>query len=213
MRRSRRLLAGARNGHPAVGALVVDLGGGRGVSDVWVSFAPEVTPQSAMIHGHYVSDPQFGAIKGGESDTHDEAVVLLDQAAAGITPVRLPRLNLLDTLKLKGQTITTVGYGTTRSGKTGGPHAFGFDGVRRSATQSFLSLQPAWLNLSMNPSTGNGGGCYGDSDGPHFLGGSDSNLLVSTTVTGDAVCRATDKTYRLDTKSARDFLSQYVTLP
>jgi hypothetical protein len=36
---------------------------------------------------------------------------------------------------------------------------------------------------------------------------------VALTVTGDAVCRATDKTYRLDTKAARAFLSGYVTLP
>jgi hypothetical protein len=36
---------------------------------------------------------------------------------------------------------------------------------------------------------------------------------VSLTVTGDSVCRATDKTYRLDTAPARDFLSRFVTLP
>ena len=48
---------------------------------------------------------------------------------------------------------------------------------------------------------------------PHFLGGVTSNLLVSITVTGDAMCRATDKTYRLDTASARAFLDDFVTLP
>jgi hypothetical protein len=36
---------------------------------------------------------------------------------------------------------------------------------------------------------------------------------VSLRVTGDTVCRATDKTYRLDTASARAFLGNYVTLP
>jgi hypothetical protein len=36
---------------------------------------------------------------------------------------------------------------------------------------------------------------------------------VSITVTGDAQCRATDKTYRLDTASAREFLGQLVDLP
>ena len=65
----------------------------------------------------------------------------------------------------------------------------------------------------MNPSTGDAGGCFGDSGGPHFLGGTQSNLIVSITVTGDSVCRATDKTYRLDTPSARDFLGDYVALP
>jgi hypothetical protein len=65
----------------------------------------------------------------------------------------------------------------------------------------------------MNPSIGDGGGCFGDSGGPHFLGGVGSNLLVSTTITGDAMCRATDKTYRLDTASARAFLDDFVVLP
>jgi hypothetical protein len=32
-------------------------------------------------------------------------------------------------------------------------------------------------------------------------------------VTGDAMCRATDTTYRLDTASARAFLDGFVALP
>ena len=36
---------------------------------------------------------------------------------------------------------------------------------------------------------------------------------MSITITGDAMCRATDKTYRLDTEAARDFLADFVTLP
>jgi hypothetical protein len=106
-----------------------------------------------------------------------------------------------------------VGYGTVREDKTGGPHAFFFDVIRRYALQSALNLEKAWLLLSMNPSTGSGGTCYGDSGGPHFLGGVESNLIVPITVTGDAMCRATDKTYRLDTPAARDFLDDFVALP
>ena len=63
----------------------------------------------------------------------------------------------------------------------------------------------------MNPATGDGGTCYGDSGGPNFLG--DTNLLAATTITGDFMCRATNVTYRLDTASARSFLGQFVTLP
>jgi hypothetical protein len=40
-----------------------------------------------------------------------------------------------------------------------------------------------------------------------------SNLLVSLTVTGDAMCRATDKTYRLDTVAAQEFLSRFGLVP
>jgi hypothetical protein len=41
----------------------------------------------------------------------------------------------------------------------------------------------------------------------------DSNLVVSITITGDAMCRATDKTYRIDTAAAREFLARFVALP
>jgi hypothetical protein len=61
----------------------------------------------------------------------------------------------------------------------------------------------------MNVSTGDGGTCYGDSGGPHYLG----NVVVAVTVTGDAYCKATDKDYRVDTSQARAFLAGYLTLP
>jgi len=83
--------------------------------------------------------------------------------------------------------------------------------VRMVATGTLNSINPAWLRISMNPSTGNGGTCYGDSGGPNFLG--TTNIVAATTITGDAICRSTNVTYRLDTPSARAFLGQFVTLP
>jgi len=67
----------------------------------------------------------------------------------------------------------------------------------------------------MNPATGNGGTCYGDSGGPNFLGAgaSETNIIADTTVTGDTACRSTNVYSRLDTPSARSFLGQFVTLP
>ena len=191
----------------------------EGISQVWVTFAPtydeDATTTAGLLAGSYVTHPEFGS--GGAADTHDIAVVLLQQAPVGITPAQLPTAGLLDELRashqLRSQTFTAVGYGTVREDKTGGPHALFFDAIRRYALQSALNLEKAWLLLSMNPSTGSGGTCYGDSGGPHFLGGVESNLIVSITITGDAMCRATDKTYRLDTASARDFLDDFVTLP
>jgi hypothetical protein len=38
-------------------------------------------------------------------------------------------------------------------------------------------------------------------------------VVASITVTGDAVCKGSDKTYRMDTDSARDFLGEFVELP
>lgn len=193
----------------------------EGIKRVWVTFRPRYDEDAAtsggLFAGRYVTHPDYGwSGQGGLSDPHDIAVVLLDRSP-GIEPAQLPSLGLLDRMKsqhqLKDQTFTAVGYGTVREDKTGGPHAFFFDGIRRYAVQSYRSLQKAWLELSMQPSTGDGGGCYGDSGGPHFLGGVQSNLIVSTTVTGDAMCRATDKTYRVDTRSARAFLDNFVALP
>jgi hypothetical protein len=37
--------------------------------------------------------------------------------------------------------------------------------------------------------------------------------VAAITITGDAMCRATNVDYRLDTPSAQAFLGQYVTLP
>lgn len=184
--------------------------------EVWVTFDPAYDEDSATntVHpGTYTTHPEYGfSGPGGVSNPFDIAVVVLD-AAPGPTPARLPRVGLLDELKASGAiktaTFTAVGYGTVREDKRTGPQAFFFDGIRRYALQSYLSLQRAWLLLSMQPSTGDGGTCYGDSGGPHFLGGETSNLLVSLTVTGDAMCRATDKTYRMDTPWVRAFLEQF----
>jgi secreted trypsin-like serine protease len=180
-----------------------------GVQDVWVTFDPSFDAASPLIHGTYHTHPLFGS--GGQSNTYDLAVIVLDSPALGIAPARLPTLNQLSGMSLKQQRFTAVGYGTVRNDKTKGPHSLSFDGMRRYADQSFRSLTKAWLNLSMNPSTGSGGTCYGDSGGPHFLAG--TNVVVSITVTGDRFCRATDVTYRLDTPWARDFLAQYVAVP
>ena len=193
-----------------------------GSTDVAVSFDAAFDDDAAtpeVFSGTFVAHPDFGfSGPGGKSDPHDIAVVRLDVAPTGITPAELPKLGLLDRLQadreLRDRVFTAVGYGLVRETKTGGPHGFSDpEGIRRYALQTSNSLTKQWLTLSMQPSTGDGGTCYGDSGGPHFLGGVDSDLVVSITVTGDAMCRATDTTYRLDTASAREFLGEHVTLP
>ncbi len=180
--------------------------------DVWVTFDPTFDDASPLLPGTYHTHPDFGfSGPGGFSDPHDIAVVVLDAPAAGVTPARLPTLNQLDGMSLKRQRFVAVGYGTVRNDKTKGPASLFFDGQRRFAEQSFNALGKTWLRLSMNPSTGSGGTCFGDSGGPHFIGTSD--VVASITVTGDRFCRATDVTYRTDTASARAFLDDYDNLP
>lgn len=183
-----------------------------GIEEWWVTFSSPADSTASLLTG--TAHVPLGANEGGFNDPLDLAVVVLDAPVVGVTPAQLPTEGLLNETSLRQSTFTAVGYGSTRDTQQGGFQAINFDNVdRRFATQSFLSLQKAWLLLNMNPATGSGGTCYGDSGGPHFLGGPTSNLIVSITVTGDAVCKATDKTYRLDTEAARGFLGAFVTLP
>ncbi len=79
------------------------------------------------------------------------------------------------------------------------------------ATGELNEINKTWLRISMHPRTGDGGTCYGDPGGPNLLGTTD--IVAAITITRDAVCRSTNVDYRLDTKSARAFLGQYVALP
>jgi secreted trypsin-like serine protease len=181
--------------------------------DVWVTFDPTFDQSSPLHPGVADFNENYG---GGQNDPNDIAVIELDDPVTGIAPARLPEAGLLSRLgaqRLRHRTFTAVGYGTIRDSRKTGFQGIKDNDERRFATQSFQSLIKAWLNLSMNEATGDGGTCYGDSGGPHFLGGPSSNLIVSLTVTGDAVCKASDKTYRLDTPSARNYLDDFVTLP
>jgi len=177
--------------------------------EVWVTFDPSFTPAATLLAGTYHQHPRYAT--GGASNTYDVAVVVLDSPVAGIEPASLPAAGLLDRLGLKDQRFVAVGYGTVRDAKQKGQHSLTWDPQRRFVSQGFLALRPAWLQLSMNPSTGSGGTCYGDSGGPHFLG--TGKTVVALTVTGDMFCRATDTTWRLDTPWARAFLGQFVVLP
>ena len=131
-----------------------------------------------------------------------------------ITPAELPEAGSLSNLA-KNQGFTSVGYGAQSVTVNHGP-TFHYADVRYEGTSDkLLAVNKAWLRISMNPSHGDSGTCYGDSGGPNFLGAGagETNVVAATTVTGDAMCRATNVDYRLDTDSARTFLGQYVTLP
>lgn len=182
-------------------------------TDAFVTFDDEATPDADYVPGTSHQHPEFGS--GGFSDAHDIAVIALDDPVAMGTYGELPTEGLLDELKpqLKSRTFTTVGYGVIRESRKKGPQGILPNDERRVALQSYSSLQKAWLKLSMNQATGDGGTCFGDSGGPHFLGGMSSNLIVSITVTGDSVCKASDVTYRVDTPVARDFLDEFVAVP
>jgi secreted trypsin-like serine protease len=219
--------------HPNVGALVGQYSGGYypycsgslisptvfltaahcniGEARVLVTFAPDFDGQAKLLAGTYYADPLYTF---SQNDPHDIAVVVLDQPIKGVTPARLPAANSL-TLLGPNQQFTAVGYGAQENPpQPGGPVLTYYD-IREYATSTLNSINPAWLRLSQNPATGNGGTCYGDSGGPNFLGSGagETNIVAGLTVTGDAFCKSTNVIYRTDTQSARSFLSRFVTLP
>jgi V8-like Glu-specific endopeptidase len=174
---------------------------------VGVTFDTAYQAGDKVYYGTFHADPLYNK---SQSDPHDIAVVVLDKAVRGITPAKLPTANSLSNLS-GSQKFTSVGYGAYEVTNGPGGHQYLYNDVRGVATGTLNSTNQSWLRISMNPSTGNGGTCYGDSGGPNFLG--TTQIVAAITITGDAVCRSTNVDYRLDTKSARTFLGQYVTLP
>jgi V8-like Glu-specific endopeptidase len=178
------------------------------VSDrVRVTFDPAYQAGDKVYTGTFHADPAYNQTT---SDPHDIAVVVFDRPVTGITPARLPAANSLSNLS-KSQRFTSVGYGAYEVTNGPGGHQYLYNDVRGVASGTLNATNKSWLRISMNPSTGNGGTCYGDSGGPNFLG--TTNIVAAITITGDSVCRSTNVDYRLDTDSARAFLSRYVTLP
>ena len=188
-----------------------------------VTFDPvPVDPETGDVVGTIIPVADNGlhphpGYPGPASDPLDIAIIELEQAAVGITPANLPILHQFDELAqkngLRGQQFTAVGYGSTgREHDPGsGSPTFAFPDTRMVAVSTFRALNRAWLRLSMNPSTGDGGTCYGDSGGPNFLGAGDDEtaIIAAITITGDAVCRATNVVYRLDSLSAQAFLAEF----
>lgn len=179
-------------------------------STVKVTFDPTITTSGTFyaIDEYYIH-PLYRL--PAASDAHDVGLIKLDTWPSA-TPAELPDAGLLDGLKadhlLKDTLFTTVGYGTVRDTQQGAFASILDNLDRNVAVQGFHSLTKAWVRLPMTASTGDGGTCYGDSGGPHFiwLDGVETNIVASITVTGDAPCKALDTTYRMDTEATLAFL-------
>jgi secreted trypsin-like serine protease len=174
---------------------------------VGVTFDTAYEAGDKVYDGTFHADPLY---PGNSSDSHDIAVVVFDRAIKNIQPALLPTAGSLSGLS-STQQFTSVGYGAYEVTNEPGGHQYLYNDVRMVATGTLNATNNTWLRISMNPSTGNGGTCYGDSGGPNFLGTTD--IVAAITITGDMVCRSTNVDYRLDTQSARAFLGQYVPLP
>jgi hypothetical protein len=186
-----------------------------GVSQVWVSFDPVDPPTGTLHSGTMHVNP--GITPGIVPGVPDLGVIVLDEPVVGITPAALPSAGMLDRREnLRNELFTTVGYGATDTVFGGGPPQYpNRPGQRRYAIEGFYSLLPTTLYLSSNPELGFGGGSFGDSGAPNFLGAGDSETSIITSVAwgGDPQSLNLIQAARLDTAEAREFLGQYVILP
>ena len=80
--------------------------------------------------------------------------------------------------------------------------------IRYVAVGSVNALNKSWIRASMNPATGDGGTCYGDSGGPIFY--DNTNMVVALVSWGITPCIGVDYQFRTDTALALDFVRLYL---
>ncbi len=154
----------------------------------------------------------------GFPNTHDAGLVILDQPISMTEYGKLPEAGELDGLdKARGQkdTIFTVsGYGLTYRTQD-------HSAVPNISYRSRLMAKSTLVNLNSANTDGynlqtqgngddRGGTCSGDSGGPVFLGGPESNLIVGVTSFGmNSLCRGTDYAYRIDRAKVLDWINSH----
>lgn len=188
---------------------------GTGVETFWVSFDPyALTPERLLDVEQVITHPDY--YWGPTSNPHDVGVLILAEPVVGITPAALPELGFLDGLKKEGllgkgadkAKFTVVGYGGTLNWP---PPDIYYDDIRQFAVSEYRALLPAWLRLSQNQATGDGGTCGGDSGGPAFWTQEDgSEILVGITSWGDPNCISTGFNYRTDIAETQSFIQEVI---
>jgi Trypsin len=179
--------------------------------DSSIPFGPLTSVKTSLLPvAHVVSNPNYSQ---RQSDSGDIGALILQTPLDGVTPATLASCGLLDQLSshngMKDALFTPVGYGLQeRVVGRGVPFFQDANPIPRMfAFSKFNALNEGYIRLSQNPATGNGGACFGDSGGPNFLNVNQQRILAAITITGDAVCRATNVAYRVDTLSAQGFLA------
>lgn len=216
--------------------------GGRGGTDVWVTFdevdvlagfpsrieIPDDAERNdarvkwlernrSYIQGTAWSHPEYYHFVGFPN-TRDVGVVILDHRVRMDQYVELAEAGVLDTLATKRgqqkQIFETAGYGTQEVVPFPQDEA-----TRYKATSKIVDLRSALtdgynLHTSNNPgkANGTGGSCFGDSGGPVMF--NNTNVVVAVVSWGHNYnCKGADYSYRVDIAESRDFLENFVTVP
>jgi len=180
--------------------------------EVWVNFNQDGTNLDELLDvAEVITHPDY--YWGPYSNPHDVGVLVLAEPVTDIEPADLPYEGFLDDLKAEGKLnqgktkamFTLVGYGATLDWPP--PHNY-YEDQRQYSVSEYRALLKAWLRMSQNQATGDGGTCYGDSGGPAFwTNGDGSEVLVGITSWGDAPCVASGFNYRVDIPETLDFIT------
>jgi hypothetical protein len=181
---------------------------------VLVTFDPE--PPFTWYQGTWHPHPDFCAgcgpgLKG--FDTHDVAVVVLDQAVTLTAYAALPTEGLVDELAMKTN-VDLVGYGIHGWIRgTGEPFTEpNWDMSRYYAPAQLVASKHVhsdeYIKLTANPAQGKGGVCFGDSGGPDLLGDTNVILAVNSYVTS-MNCTGVTYSNRIDTDYALEFINSF----
>jgi hypothetical protein len=152
----------------------------------------------------------------GFPNTKDAGLVILDKEIFMSEYGQLPTAGVLDSLAtargLEKQVFTVSGYGLTLSVQE-------HSALSNISYRSRLMAQSALVNLKSHNTDGfnlqtqgngdgRGGTASGDSGGPVFLGGPDSNVIVGVTSFGmNSISRGTDFAYRIDNADVLDWIN------
>lgn len=181
--------------------------------DVWVTF-DEVPANFFQYTGTWTPDPDWciGCGNGLPGfDSHDVAVIVLDEPVALPRYAQLPTEGLVDTLPMKTD-VDLVGYGI-QFDQGGGPR-YPEDGAftRYYAPAKLVASKHVhsdeYIKLTANPAQGKGGICFGDSGGPDLLGGTDTILAVNS-YGANGNCAGVAYSNRIDTY-ALDFIGSFL---
>jgi hypothetical protein len=152
----------------------------------------------------------------GFPNTRDVGVVILDQKISLPEYGKLPKAGMLDDLSTARGTLDTVftvsGYGLTLSVQEHSALTNISFRSRLMALSTLVNLGSSYTDgynvQTQGNGDGRGGTCSGDSGGPVFLGGFETNQIVAVTSFGlNAICRGTDYAYRLDRQEVLDWIN------
>lgn len=145
-------------------------------------------------------------------DTHDVAVVVLDEEVELPRYAELPEEGFVDSLRMRTK-VTVVGYGVQYFYVKGGPSIPVPLYDRYFATTELIASKhknsDEFIKLTKNTAKDKGGTCLGDSGGPNLL--EDTDIILSITSYGtNWMCRGIGYSNRIDTEYALDFIKSYL---